>query len=159
MTKSYFISEENLKEFSLLDDNLSFDYIKPTLQFVQDKYMNLILGFELYVEIDNQIFNGSVSNANKTLLNDYLKYVILWGLMAEIQIPLNYKFRNAGYVQNNNEDNGNVYLNEIKYTKQFYLNTTEFYVDATKEFLRKNRADYPKYKCINNNDWNCPIVL
>lgn len=163
MVNVNFISESKLKQFSLLDDNTSMNYINPSLKFVQDKYMSNILGKELYFEIAEQIKNDNLTTANDKLLNDYIHNVLLWALMAEIQIPLNFKFRNQGYVENNNEDGSNAHLNEIKYTKQFYQNTAQFYMAELEEFLINNRKDYPTAKCNRSGggsrQWNCPIIL
>lgn len=56
---------KNIKDFSLLDDNLSYDYIVPVLKFVQDEKMTRILGKDLYKDISEQILTGTTSVSYK----------------------------------------------------------------------------------------------
>lgn len=152
------ISENTLKDFSLLDNNLSWGYIQPTLKYVQDLKMTELLGRDMYNDIMKEVRDNNVSEKYKTILDDYIRYVLLWGIMSHIQIPLNYKFRNQGMTQNENQDGRVQYLSEIQYTKEFYINTASFYEKELLNFLKNNRSTYTLWKCITKT-FNCPITL
>lgn len=163
------INEKNIKDFSLLDDNLSYDYIVPILKFVQDEKMTRILGKYLYDDIRQQILTGSTSDDYKILLDNYIKYVLTWGVLNEIQVPLNIKFRNAGMVESNTDFGANTLLDNIKYTKNSYERISNFYETQLINFLIDNSNTYPlwnwcngEYACYNKsvmNNYNCSIYL
>jgi hypothetical protein len=46
--RALFITEQGLKEYSLIDENLSMDKIRPTILVAQDMYLQPILGTDLY---------------------------------------------------------------------------------------------------------------
>ena len=161
-----FINEKNIKDFSLLDDNLSYDYIVPILKFVQDEKMVRILGQDLYDDIRQQVLTGSTSVDYKELLDYYIKYVLIWGVLAEIQVPLNIKFRNAGMVETNNEYATNTILDNIKYTKNYYERICNHYETVLIKFLCDNNSKYPLYLShkdgcngYNKDNYNCSIYL
>lgn len=154
----HLISEKTLKDFSLLDENLSWGYIQPTLTYIQDLKMNELLGSELYIDIKDEVKSGNVSDKYKVLLDDYIRYVILWNVMSHIQIPLNNKFRNQGSVMSENQESRLQSLSEIQYTKEFYINTASFYEKELLNFLKNNRSTYSLWKCVTKV-YNCPITL
>lgn len=161
-----FINEKNIKDFSLLDDNLSYDYIVPVLKFVQDEKMTRILGKDLYKDIREQILTGTTSVSYKFILDNYIKHILIWGVLAEIQVPLNIKFRNSGMVETNNEDGTNTLLDNIKYTKNHYERICNFYESQLIKYLCDNATDYPLLTSSNDgcngyikNNYNCSIYL
>jgi len=159
MKTVHLISEKTLKEFSLLDDNLTMEYITPVLQFVQDWKMENILGSDLYQDVKNKVEAGNVSDDYKNLLY-HIKFVLLWGIQSEIQIPLNYKFRNQGYVNTQNADGSNVDLEDIKYTKAYYEKICAQYERFLIKFLDENRIKFPLYKsCASDTTFQNPITL
>lgn len=163
------INEKNIKDFSLLDDNLSYDYIVPILKFVQDEKLTRILGKDLYDDIRQQVFTGSTSDNYKLLLDNYIKYVLIWGVLNEIQVPLNIKFRNAGMVESTTEFGNNTLLDNIKYTKNNYEKIANFYETQLINYLIDESNSYSlwdgcngQYKCHNHtlkNNYNCSIYL
>src|SRR5688500_12944118 len=89
-----FISEAKLKEASLINENVSMKVVTPTILLVQDMYIHSILGSELYKELKVEITAGSVSAANKTLLDNYIRPALIWWVMHEAPVALSYKFGN-----------------------------------------------------------------
>lgn len=152
------ISEKSLKDFSLLDENLSWNYIQPTLTYIQDFKMTELLGKELYDDIKESVRNKDMSAEYKELLDNHIKFVILWNVMGHIQIPLNNKFRNQGSTNSENEDGRLQTLSEIQYTKEFYINTASFYEKQMIKYIRCNSSKFPLFKCTTKT-YNCPITL
>lgn len=155
-----FINETTFKESSGVDKNLDWNVVKPTLKFVQDKFMIRLLGKEYYRELKGKVQSSNISPIEKELLEDYIRYVLIWNTLAEIQIPINYKVRNQGYVYNQNEDGNVLGLEDIKYTRQFYIHTAEFYNNELQEFLQENRKHFPSIPCIGiNRSWSANINI
>lgn len=154
-----FISEKTIKDTGLLDENLSNSYIRPVLKYVQDESMSRILGQEFYEDIQKKIEDSDVSSEYEILLNFYIKDVLLWYVMAEIQIPLSAKFRNMGMTVGSDEQVNNLFINEIKYTKNQYRLKATFYENRLNKFLFDNAKEYPLFKKCRNNRYNTQIYL
>ena len=73
--------------------------------------------------------------------------------MADIQIPLMYKLRNAGVVQNNLENAITPTLKDTQYLVEFYDNKAKFYANRMTEYILAYRVNYPEYcQCENCAD-------
>jgi len=150
------ITETELKELSLLDYNLSSDYIYPVLKYVQENKLFRILGEDFY----NDIILKYTTEDYDYILNNYIKPVLLWGLMSEIQVPLNFKFRNQGMFNTNNPDGNNIILDDIKYTKNHYEKNAKFYEDRLIKHLTDNKLNYPLWiGCSMVKNYNSNITL
>lgn len=161
------ISESDIKDFSLIDMNLSSDYLYPILRFVQDNKMNRILGEYMYNDLLYNYSASTLSDDYNYILNNQIKQIIIWGILSEIQIPLNFKFRNQGMFQTQNPDGTNMLLQDIEYTKSFYERICKYYEDDLINYLCYYSEKYPLYKLsntysmynTNKNNFNCNITL
>ena len=68
--KALFISEETLLDNSIINENVSYTQIRPTVVKVQEMRIQPIVGSALYGELVTQVVSGSTSALNQTLLED-----------------------------------------------------------------------------------------
>lgn len=153
------ISEKTLKDNSLIDANTSYLYIQPVLKKVQDKRLSILLGLDMYDEIRSQVFSNTLTDDNKYLLDNYIKYILIWGLASEIQITLFAKFRNMGMVTTGDDKANNLSLSDIKYTKNQYDMDANFYENSMALYICDNISKYPLYSPIKANTNQNPICL
>ena len=96
-----FLSEQTLKQRSVLQDNVDMKIVTPTIIEVQEFYILPILGTSLYNELKSQIAAGTVSNANKNLIDNYITNTMIWYMQVELPLAMNYKYFNKAVgVQN-----------------------------------------------------------
>lgn len=161
MNKEYTISDKNvlivninrLKKESYLDDNLADNNLRVAVKFIQDTIIEKVIGTCLFNKLRDLICSGEINDCGneccKDLLDNYLFPIFVYGVPAEITIPISYKNRNNGVVQPNNENLTQTNLNDIKYLNQYYHNKMDYYVDKAIRFLRCN------YDCFRNELCNC----
>lgn len=143
MAQVYFISADKLKEDTVISENTDNKLIAPTILMVQDIYIQGILGTSLYNELKTQIQSNSVSALNQTLLNDYLQNTIKHYCMAELCLPLTYKFMNKSIVTKNSENSSTATLEQLSQIKNYYLNHAEWYAKRIVKYLQENQTQYP----------------
>ena len=78
MAIALFISEQFIKDNSVIDENVDMHYITTTIDKCQKKYFRQILGTALYNELTTQINAGSLTALNTTLLDDYIQDALMY---------------------------------------------------------------------------------
>ncbi len=66
------VSEQRLKQWTQLDDNVRLNEITPFILQAQDIYLQDSLGTKFYTRIKNGIIADDLTVNEKTLLNDYI---------------------------------------------------------------------------------------
>ena len=76
MTNILLISEETLKEMSLIGDNVESQFILPAIELAQEQGLQTIIGTKLLRKLQTLVDDGSITgstNSNyKELLDDYI---------------------------------------------------------------------------------------
>jgi hypothetical protein len=146
------ISENYLKEYSIINNNADMKVITPTIQLVQDIYIHPILGSDLYDEIITQINSNTVTSLNQTLLDSYVIPCMLWYVLCECTPVFKYRYMNKGVMVKNSENSTPADLNEIQFLMDKWKNNAEVYAERITKYLRKNASSYPEY--TSNPDYD-----
>ena len=156
-----FINEKALKGYSLIDDNLSWDYIKDPLRFVQDSKVGKALGKDFYDSLRQEVIDGNVSDDNKVLLDYFIKDILAWGVMAEVQVPLSGKLRNSGVTVQSDSNTTNIGIDNVQYTKGQYESKSNFYLSQMVKYLCDNASKYPLWckETLGESNWSSNIYL
>lgn len=145
-----FISPDELRN-SVLNANVETEYIQPAIDEAQGIYLREILGDRLYNALVNKIESETLDGKYLTLVENYIKPYLTYMVQSLIVIPVNYKIRNAGVV--NQYDNGfsTTDMKDTQYVKEYYDSKAQFYGNRMTEFLQKNSADIPEYGYSESN--------
>lgn len=145
----YLISEDLLKSQGLIDDNLWGGYIKPAIQLAQDKGLQPLIGGVLYEKICDLVADGSIqsqSNADyKFLLDEYIIPYLLWQTLAEVAVPISWKFKNQGVVEGNTDWTSRPSMKDFQYIVQKYENDATFYGNRLTDYLKANSSVFKEY--------------
>ena len=143
------ISETTLKAFTLINDNVDAAFIAPAIQKAQDMGLQPLIGSNLLDKICTLVADDSISNeenaAYKRLLDDYIIPYLCWRVMADIQIPLFAKIRNAGIVQSQDQQTQQLSHSDVEYIKKDYEYNADFYGKRITDFLCANSTTYPEW--------------
>lgn len=152
MARVLLISEKTLKENSVINNNVDGMYVLPAIEFSQDAGLQPIIGTKLYNRLMDMVEDGTIGNNEdyKYLLDEYITPFLLNKVTAEIQIPLAFKLRNQGVVQQTGENTYVPSLKDMQYVTQNYENKANFYGNRLSDFLRANRSKYPEYCKIDS---------
>lgn len=140
-----FISEQTLKDRSLLQDNVDPKLIRPTIKQVQDMFIEPILGTGLYLELQEQIADQDVSVLNKKLLDLYITDCICLYVTSEMIMSLGYKFTNKNVLKKTSENSETSSISELFDLMNLYKNKAEWYAQRITNYLCENNTDYPLY--------------
>lgn len=145
-----FISEQTLKDRSLLQDNVDPKLIKPTIKQAQDIYIEPILGTGLYRELQTQIAANTISTLNKTLLDNYVTDCLCWYVASEMVMSLGYKLTNKNVLRKNSENSETPSLSELFDLMEYYKNKAETYAQRMTNYLIEKISVYPLYNNAGN---------
>lgn len=169
MSKCFLISEATLKKNSVVNNNVDGMYLLPAIEFAQDAGLQPIIGTKLYNKLMDLVEDGSITGATdyKLLLDEYITPYLINKVTADIQIPLAYKLRNQGVVQQTGENTYVPSLKDLQYVVQNYENKANFYSNRLSDYLKANRSKYPEYCSVdscadmpsNKNAYNTGIYL
>lgn len=103
MKTVYLISPKTIKENTLIDENVDETFI---LQAIKDAQITLreYIGKNIYNNLCSMV-SGETPwvEEYKTLLDDYIQTWLCYQVSATICVPLNYKLRQQGVVQANDQ--------------------------------------------------------
>jgi hypothetical protein len=140
-----FISEQALKDNSIINENVDMKVLLPVIKLAQEKYMLPILGTGLYNELKTQITAASITVLNKTLLDDYIQPALIWWIMAEAPMPLTYKFMNKSVATRSSENANAASLNDLLKLEERFKDNAEWYSQRITNYLLQNIQSYPLY--------------
>lgn len=144
--KVLFISEKTLKENTVINENVDFVLLRPTIQLVQDQYIQTIIGTPLYDELKQQISGSNLSVDNQLLLDDYIEPALLYMTLSESTIPLLYKLTNKAIVEKNSDNSNPIPFSTMSFLKNDYKQKGQWYLTRLDEFLCDQWPRYPKFK-------------
>lgn len=151
MARVLLISEKTLKENSVINNNVDGMYVLPAVEYAQDSGLQHLLGTKLYNRLMDLVESGiTEENDYKYLLDEYITPYLINKVTADIQIPLSFKLRNQGVVQQTGENTYVPSLKDMQYVAQSYENKANFYGNRLSDFLLANRSKYPEYCKIDS---------
>lgn len=149
------ISEDLIKSITNLNDNVSGDYLLPSIQLAQDIELEETIGTPLLTKLQELIYNNDISNTDnkyyKYLLDKYIQPFLAYATISHIAVPLAYKLSNAGILRTEDEKLYNVGANEVDKVKQHYQHLADTYKYRLQRYLIANYNQFPElleYKSI-----------
>jgi hypothetical protein len=145
MATVIFISEETLKQESIISENVDPKLLVPTIKEAQNVYLLPILGTSLYNQLVTQVSSNTVSAANVTLLDTYITPTLVKYCVYESILPLSFKFQNKNIATKNSEFSNQASLDDLRYLLDYTKNRAEWYAERLTNFLLANNTTYPLY--------------
>lgn len=150
------VSEEKIKAFTTINENVSPQLLIPHILNAQNTYLVNLLGSTFLKDIYLQVRTNSVTVLNKYLLDEYIGPVVLnYGLMMAIPF-LNYKILNKSIMVPKSETAENIDLDEVKYLVTEVRNVADQYAMLLQRYLFYHMNDYPLWNTANMRDGVLP---
>lgn len=154
MSKIYLISENTLKKHSLINNNVDGGYITSVIDIVQNIDLDTLIGPVLKDKLCEQVADNSISlpeNVHyKDLLDNYITEYMIWQVMSQIQLAVNYKITNSGVIENQDERKTRSDYSTSRALQSQYANYAAAYATKMKNFIERNLTWFPEYhKCKN----------
>lgn len=175
----YLISESVLKKRSLITEPTLSVYIKPAIECAQKIGLRGIIGdcllekLQYLVVTKNEEGTGMLINEEeninyKTLLQNQITDYLCYSCMSYIVINARDKIRNAGIVNNIDNNYQQPAFDEVTYTKRYFDDLAQYYGTRLREYIVKNISLFPEYNACDScgdkngkleNTYHCGIVL
>ena len=148
--KALFITLKELKRKSIFDGNIDADKIIQFIEVAQDTEIQTYLGTKLYDKLQADIIADTLSGNYKTLVDDYIKPMLIWYTQAAYIPYAAYQISNGGIYKHNSENATAVDQSEINALASHATETAEFYTQRFMDHMNYNSNLYPEY--ISNQD-------
>ena len=148
--KALVITLKELKRKSIFDGNIDADKIIQFIEVAQDTEIQTYLGTKLYEKLQSDIISNSLTGNYKTLVDDYIKPMLIWYTQAAYIPYAAYQISNGGIYKHNSENATAVDQSEINALASHATETAEFYTQRFMDHMNYNSNLYPEY--ISNQD-------
>ena len=160
MNNVLLISEELLKTYSYINENVSSDELRYAILISQNIEVQESLGTNLYQHILDAVDNGTIgdpSNANyKYLLDTYIQPVVVAYALYRALDNFIAKFMSVGLVQNRSEMGNPIDFKLFLHLKTNAKNDAEFSDNLLRRHLIFRSGNYPLYNSGSLNDGQLP---
>ena len=141
----YFISETQLKQGTIIDENVDMKTLNPMILIAQDQRIQPIIGTGLFNELKTQVKAGPVTALNTTLLDNYIVPALKMWVVYEYTIPATYKYRNKNVGKQGGENNEAADLDSLLRLMDYWKDKAEWYSERITKYLCENDSSYPLY--------------
>ena len=144
------INEKYFKQYSPIPLNYNMAEIKNYIGVAEKIWVKPILGYSLFNEIEQQVKNNQVSEANATLLTEgglwqYLAFAtvlealpMVWSHISEV-----------GVTKGKSDNSDSLDLKDMTYVSQHLRNQVEVLKDQLKKWLCEHNVSFPLVDCCS----------
>lgn len=150
--KALFITRDDVIKFTSMNGNIDTDKFIQYVSMAQDIYIQNYLGSKLFNKITNDIIADDLSEPYTSLLNNYIKpMVIHWTMVLYLPFAA-YNITNKGIYKHNAESSDTASKNEIDMLVERERDLAEHYTKRFIDYMCFNQVDFPEYNTNSNDD-------
>lgn len=150
MSKVLLISEDTIKTYSGLNDNIFGKSLLPAIREAQEIGLQGIIGSCLYQRLCSMVEDGSIENQEnsnyKSLLDNQIQYYLIYKVISDLIPIIGVKLGNIGVMVSNDEHMQNLSEDERSRVDTYYEYRADFYCKRLQEFLLANRELFAELK-------------
>lgn len=146
-----FITADYLKRNSQIQNNVDADLLQPIIVLVQDKFIEPVVGSELYSKLILDIQTNSLSGNYKSLLEVYIQPTIVQYCIAEGIYQIHNQVTNKGVLNKNSEYSEKAENESVTRMGDQALQNGNFYSERLIRYLRANYTLFPELNPTNAN--------
>ena len=152
MSKALFVTRHDISVFTAANGAIDNDKLLPFLNISQDIHIQNYLGTDLYVKIQNDIVGGTLAGNYLSLVNDYIKPMLLhWSLVEYLPFG-SVNIANGGIFQKNPENSTAITKEHVDYLVEKARTTSQFYTNRFIDYMQSNNNLFPEYYSNTNED-------
>ena len=139
------VSEQRMKQWTSLDNNIRIDVLTPSIINAQEIYIQDTLGTKFFNRLKNGIVANDLTTNESTFLNNYVGPTLIQYSLYLLLPNLKYKFVEKGILNGSSEETQPTTLDELQYLRESALDTAQFYNNRMLEFLSDNPNMFTAY--------------
>lgn len=152
MSKALFVTRNDISTFTAANGAIDSDKLLPFLNIAQDIHIQNYLGTDLYVKIQNDIVGGTLAGNYLSLVNDYIKPMLLhWSLVEYLPFG-SVNIANGGIYQKNPENSTAITREHVDYLVEKARTTAQFYTNRFIDYIKDKNNLFPEYYSNTQSD-------
>jgi hypothetical protein len=152
MAQALLITDTDLKKFTATNGNVDVDKFVQFIKIAQDIHIQNYLGTKLLEKIEADIIAGTLSGNYLTLVNTYVKPMLIHWAMVEYLPFAAYTIANKGVYKHSSENSENVDKNEVDYLTEKERSIAQHYTERFINYMCFNNNLFPEYNNNSNDD-------
>lgn len=152
MAKALFISTNDLVKNTFINGNVDPDTYTQYIFQAQQVHIQNYLGTKLYNKINDGIVAGNLASPYTTLLNDYIKMMVVHWTMVEFLPYSSIKISEKGVFRHNSENSTTVDKIDIDSLIAKSMDTAQAYTNRFIDYMSFNQSLFPEYNTNSNAD-------
>lgn len=150
------INETYLKKFSPIPLNYNMAEIKNYIDIAEKIWILPLVGYEWYQELEEQVKNNEVSDANATALIEAIWPYLGFAVAYEALPSLMYHVSEVSVTKGHSDNSDAIDLKELSYYQQHLRNQVEVRKDFCKKWICEHHESFPLADvCACNCDCCC----
>ena len=148
MAYALFINRNDIIKNTPLQGAIDADALLPFVRTAQDKYLKNLLGTVLFEFLQARIEAGTFGTLDayyQDLMNDHIKYTLLWYACVEYIPFSSVQFKSNGAVKQQSEQGVAPSKTEIDYLKQITQTNADYYALRLQNYLIAYSNNIPQY--------------
>ena len=143
--KALFVTLQEVKRKSIFDGNLDPDKFIQFIEVAQDINIQMQLGTALYEKLQNDIINDTLSGNYLSLVNDYVKPMLIWYAQATYLPFAAYQVGNGGIYKHTSENSEVATVDEVNMLVEEAKEKADFYTQRFIDYMSFNSHLYPEF--------------
>jgi hypothetical protein len=152
MAEALLISRNDIVKFTALNGNIDTDSFIQWIKVAQDIHIQNYLGTNLLEKIKTDIINNTLANPYLSLLNSYIKPMLIHFAMVEYLPFSAYTIANKGVFKHTSENATSVEKNEVDFLVEKERKIAQNYTERFITYINFNNSLFPEYSNNSNAD-------
>jgi hypothetical protein len=152
MAQALFVSRDDIVKFTAVNGNVDVDKFVQFIKIAQDIHIQNYLGTKLLEKIEADIIAGTLSGNYLSLVNTYVKPMLIHWAMVEYLPFAAYTIANKGVYKHSSENSQNVDKNEVDFLTEKERSIAQHYTERFINYMCFNNNLFPEYNNNSNDD-------
>lgn len=145
MSEALFLQTADIVKFTSLNGNVDKDNFIQYVKIAQDIHILNYLGENLFKKISTDIVNDTLTGDYLTLVNTYIKPMLIHWAMAEYLPWAAYTIANKGVYKHSADGAEVVSKTEVDYLQGKEIETAQAYTRRFIDYMQKYYSLFPEY--------------
>ena len=147
--KVYLIPASQIKEYSVVDENVDDKFINVAIIDSQEQLLEPIIGSVLYDKLIHDTANALLGTDYQYLLVEKIWPYLMQATQYKLALNLIYRLTNSSVVKDSNEISTAISIQELNVIRQERENSMRYHEDKLIKYLRNNQTKFPEYTQVD----------
>jgi hypothetical protein len=152
MAEALLITRKDLVKYTAVNGNVDTDNFIQFIKIAQDIHILNYVGTDLLNKIKSDIIGNTLAGNYETLVETYLKPMLIHWAMVEYLPFASYMISNKGVYKHGAENSQNIEKTEVDFLVEKQRNIAENYTQRFIDYMCNNSSLFPEYNSNSNGD-------